>query len=89
MSVCLLVSANTIEGTGALGTYLTPDGYAMANSIHNQAKAYTLFLLLKICRFYRQGQYCNAFLAYAFSLESDCKNTHYFYTHKIIFTHGC
>lgn len=48
----------------------------MRYSIHTQAKAKMLFLLLKICRFYRQGQYSNAFLAYSFhSLESGHKNT--------------
>ena len=76
MSVCLLVSANTIEGTASWRTYLTPDGMLIEYSIHIQAKAKMLFLLLKICRFYRQGQYSNAFLAYNFhSLESGHKDT--------------
>ena len=46
MSVCLLVSANTIEGTGSWGTYLTPEGYAMciAYSIKRKHKCSSSFL---------------------------------------------
>ena len=79
MSVCLLVSANTIEGTASWRTYLTPDGMLIEYSIHFQAKHNCSSSFLKFADFIDKDSITMLFLQ-SLSISRKQLQKYYFFS---------